>query len=97
MIFGYNMKYFIYPYKYDCDNAITLENLLGGKRIKLENSSYEQKPDHVIINWGNSKCPYTENVVNHPRNVGWAVNKLLCFDILRNNNIQTVPITRNLS
>ena len=48
-------KYYVYPYRYECDNAIMLKNRLKGQRIKLVDSNYEQKPGDVIINWGNSK------------------------------------------
>lgn len=91
-------KFFVYSFKYDCDNAIMLKNALGGKRIKLEGSTYTQKADHVIINWGSSKCPYDgtgAKVINKPVNVSMAVNKSLCFDMLRNEGIPTPKITRS--
>lgn len=88
------MKFFVYPYRYECDNAIMLKNRLGGMRIKLEDSSYQMKDDHVIVNWGNSKCPYSgSRVINQPAAVEQAVHKLRAFDLLRSNYIPTVPTT----
>lgn len=90
-------KYFVYPYRYECDNAIMLKNRLGGMRIKLQGSVYKHDPDrHIIVNWGNSKCPYSGlNVVNQPFNVSLAVNKSTSFDIFRNAGVPTLEITRH--
>jgi len=88
-------KYYVYSFRYDCDNAIMLRNRLKGQRIKLVDSSYQEKPGDVVINWGNSKCPYVNKVVNHPIGVGFAVNKSITFDLLRNAGIKTPEITRS--
>ena len=89
-------KYYVYPYRYECDNAIMLKNRLKGQRIKLVDSNYEQNQGDVIINWGNSKCPYSgPAVINQPFAVYKAVNKSITFDMLRNDGLRTVHITRD--
>ena len=88
-------SFYIYPFRYECDNAIMLRNRLKGQRIKLQDSQYKYKKGDVIVNWGNSKCPSYPTIVNHPRSVGFAVDKLVAFDILRNSHLPTVSITRN--
>lgn len=89
-------KYYVYPYRYECDNAIMLKNRLKGQRIKLVDSNYKQKPGDVIINWGNSKCPYSgPAVINEPFAVYKAVNKSITFDLLRNHHINTPKLTRD--
>jgi hypothetical protein len=37
-----------------------LSEELDGKRVKLANSTYQYKPEHVLINWGNGNCPFSE-------------------------------------
>lgn len=86
-------KFFVYPYHYSCDNAIMLKDALGGQRIKLQNSNYQHKKDHVIVNWGHSKCPYKERVINHPHAVALAVDKGISFEIMRCEGIPCVPYT----
>lgn len=88
-------NYYIYPFKYDCDNALMLKRRLSAQRIKLVDSKYKYKEGDVVVNWGNSKCPNFPIVVNNPRAVGFAVDKLVAFDLLRNAHLRTVPITRS--
>lgn len=87
--------FYVYPWKWDCDNAHMLRTALGGQLIKLVDSKYKHAPGRVIVNWGNSKCPYTERVINPPWAIKQAVNKNISFDLLRNAGVPTISITRN--
>lgn len=51
-------KLYIYPYSSGSESAKLLAERLGAKRIKLTNSEYVHKDNHLVINWGNSNCPY---------------------------------------
>lgn len=52
------MKIYVYPYSSKSESAKLLAERLGAKRIRLQNSEYQYSPDHLVINWGNSYCPY---------------------------------------
>ncbi len=52
------MKFFVYPYASGSESAKALRDELEGKMILREGSQYVNKPDHVVINWGASDCPY---------------------------------------
>ena len=50
-------KLFIYPYKQASESCKLLAKELNAKIIKLKNSKYKHKPNHIVINWGNSNPP----------------------------------------
>lgn len=74
------MKAFIQPYKLESEGASALAKALGIRRIRDVDSAYVPKPDHVILNWGNSK-KYYPNVkyLNLPSKVDIACDKLKTF------------------
>ena len=55
------------PYKMTSKSARVLSRALGGKRLMKNNSRFNQKPRHSVINWGNS--------VSHPRVSSYAYNQ----------------------
>lgn len=83
------MRIRILPYKARSKSAKLLANALGGKRIKLKNSSFHGRSTDVVINWGNSRdYPFTMDrvtglpaplLLNMPDDVARVVNKLLFF------------------
>jgi glutathione synthase/RimK-type ligase-like ATP-grasp enzyme len=76
------MKIFLYPYKKGSASCKVLAKALKARQIKLNNSIYKKKPDHLVINWGNSKAPdYIE--YNKSHEVKAASNKLNTFKILK--------------
>ena len=72
----------VYPYKLGSSSAKNLAVGLQTKQVR-QDGTYVYKPDHYVINWGNSKIPKwdREEVVwaNPPEAVRVAQNKLLTF------------------
>ncbi len=91
------MKYFIYPYKSGSKSAKALRNALGGKLIKLENSGYRLRDDHIVINYGNSQIPtwLNRSIINMPAKVREAANKLSTFNVLSTEGVPTVEYTES--
>lgn len=72
-----------------------LKDLLNAKIIKLEGSRYAQRPEHTVINYGNSRIPEWLNgrILNEPASVAMAKNKLTTFERLAIAGVQSVPFT----
>lgn len=76
-------KLYIYPYTSGSESAKLLAERLNAKRIKLSNSEYVHKAANLVINWGNSNCPYSgENVLNQPAAIKQTVDKLRFFRLM---------------
>lgn len=76
-------KLFIYPYASGSESAKLLSERLDAMRIKLQNSSFVNAPDKIILNWGNSNCPYQgANVLNQPSAIRQTVDKLKFFRLM---------------
>jgi glutathione synthase/RimK-type ligase-like ATP-grasp enzyme len=76
------MKLFLYPYKKGSASCKALAANLKATQIKLENSLYKKKPNHLVLNWGNSKAPdYVD--YNQAHRVKLASNKLETFKLLK--------------
>jgi len=73
------MRYRIYPYKSASEGATAIAEAIGGKKIRLQNSTYQPAPDDVIINWGNSSCPFP-NALN--KDISATLDKLKFFERL---------------
>jgi len=89
----------IYPYKPGSASVRLLKSELGAKIIKLTNSRYRPRPEHVVINWGNSHNPSwlsSATVLNKPDAVATASNKLSCFVKLKEQSVPTVPFTTSI-
>lgn len=87
-------RFRIHPYKVTSKSAKNLADALGGKRLKLNNSSFIPEVGDVVINWGNSKqSPYIPRVMNIPvchylnpcEEVKNASNKLQFFELVKDN------------
>jgi len=77
------MKLYIYPYTSGSESAKLLGQRLSALRLKLSNSTYVHDPkNNLIINWGNSSCPYTENVLNPAAAIRQTVDKLKFFRLM---------------
>lgn len=75
-------KLFIYPYSSGSESAKLLAERLDAKRIKLQNSEYVHKEGNIIVNWGNSNCPYIEGVLNPGAAIKNTVDKLRFFRLM---------------
>ena len=78
----------IYPYKVTSQSARTIRNFLKERsyetKLVYPDGNYHPKPNHFLIDWGNSTIPDWEldkvgNLLNHPCYIGGAVNKIDTF------------------
>lgn len=79
---------YIYPYKTGSSSARLLSEALNCRRIKIQNSNYSPKEDHLVINWGNSNLPNWDGddyfMLNHPEYIASACDKQAAFVIMDN-------------
>lgn len=93
----------IYPYKMGSHSARALRDGLSSKsKLIRPDGRYRHKTKNQIINWGNSTLPTSwvwnpETDLNNPLNVKKAANKLLSFEALKENNVQTPKWTNSRS
>ena len=83
----------IFPYKLGSESARNLARALDTICVKPD-GNYKPFPNHVILNWGNSKSPtsWTANlgqVLNLPNNVLNAINKLSTLRFFKESNVPT--------
>lgn len=83
------MRIFVYPYKSASESAKLLADALDAKRIRLQNSTYTYKEGDLIVNWGNSNCPYPS--LNSAEALKRSINKLSCFRYLRGQGFDAIP------
>lgn len=74
------IKFWIRPFG-PSDTASALADELGGRRLKLEGSTYRKKNGHVLINWGGTK-PLAWSCLNKPEAVRVATSKVATFEVL---------------
>lgn len=80
---------YVYPYNSASESAKLLAEKLSAKRIRLVNSTYQYKEGDIIVNWGNTKCPYPS--LNPAESLYHTVNKLRCFRKLRGRGFDAIP------
>jgi len=91
------MKLFINSYKAGSASVKALaeglrEAGVDTKIIKKTNSKYKHdEENHVVINWGDSKCPDYASLINPATSVVKAANKVETFKTLTDYGIQAVP------
>jgi hypothetical protein len=81
----------IYPYKMGSKSATALARALTTRKV-FPDGRYRQRPNHLVINWGNSNNPNWDiryRHLNHPVSVLRASNKLYSFRAFSDSNIQT--------
>lgn len=82
----------IYPFKLGSQSARALATALDSLCVKPD-GRYRPRVNDLIINWGNSEVPSwdatTIPFLNNPVAVGYAVNKLRTFELLRRFNVPT--------
>ncbi len=83
------MRLFVYPYSSASESAKLLAAAIDAKRIRLTNSEYEYREDDIIVNWGNTRCPYPS--LNPAEALQHTVNKLSCFRMLRERGFKDIP------
>lgn len=77
-------KFFLYPYKSNSSSCKKLAKELNAKLIKLKNSAYKNKPNHLVINWGNSNPP---DYISLNKTTTDASNKLRTFQKLQEHDL----------
>lgn len=90
----------IYPYKLGSESARALATELDSLCVK-PGGRYRPRANDLIVNWGNSEVPSwdatTIPFLNNPVAVGYAVNKLRTFELLRRFNVPTPEWTTSFS
>jgi glutathione synthase/RimK-type ligase-like ATP-grasp enzyme len=96
-----NTKIFIYPYKAGSAGVKELCKSLNAKQIKLKSSRYVPRKHHITINWGSHEIlgsilndPFFK-ILNHPRAVDIARNKLTTFEVLQDHDVPIPDFTRD--
>lgn len=91
------MNLFYLPYSIVSMSVKELQNVLGGQKIKTENSHYVPKKQHLVVNWGHGSPPSTwwdlshfcPNLLNHWDSVALAVNKITAFKKFKEAGVPT--------
>jgi len=93
------MRIRVLPYKSYSNGAKTIARALGGKRLRLNNSTFTPRADDVIINWGNSRgipvlrtlgvpdCLY----LNEHDDIARVANKLTFFELMEEYDGTLIP------
>lgn len=94
-------RLFVYPYKMTSKSAKALANALGCKRI-YPDRDYSPATGDVIVNWGNGSEPewilhYKKQIINHWKNVCYAINKGVSFDLFKQAGVKIPEFTGRLS
>ncbi len=81
------------------NGARDLAQAMGVRRIRTEGSTYRYRYGDTIINWGTGHA-FTETylpdgfeMINNPFAVANAINKLRCFNILKDNDVSIPEYT----
>jgi glutathione synthase/RimK-type ligase-like ATP-grasp enzyme len=81
----------IYPYKQGSRSARSLADALGGRVLRLQGSTYRQRQQDTIINWGSTEqrvSIFPNNVLNPFFRITQASNKLTAFNVMRDAGVQ---------
>jgi len=75
------MRIKIWPYKMGSSSARAIARSLGAYRVAGHSPTYRPRPNHLVINWGNSQLPVWNwrCVLNEPFAVANAAHKLRTF------------------
>jgi hypothetical protein len=85
------MRYRVLPYKQGSRSARSLADALGGKVLKLQNSTFQAYADDVIIGWGNTIHSGWQHMLNKPEYVKEVTNKLTFFNLMKADNEDIIP------
>lgn len=91
------MKIFMNPYKKGSKGFKALLSSLrmagmNAKGIRPVGSRYVNEPDHLVLNWGDSKCPEYDTMLNDPGAVLKASNKMVCAQAFDRHDV-SMPTT----
>ena len=97
-----NLK--VYPYKMGSGSAKDLSRLLNAKRVRPD-GTYIPKVGHTVINWGSSVVPNWFNkaisrgirILNNPKSVKIASNKLYALSTLDEAGVPVPEYTTSIS
>lgn len=88
----------IFAHNAGSEGARNLSTLTGYRRVRHENSRVNLGHRDTLINWGRAgdlpaHVAGAGRIINHPTSVRVAANKLLCFRLLQDAGVRTVPFT----
>lgn len=91
-------KPYIYPYLMGSHGARELSSKLGTIQVR-PNGRYRMRPNHLVINWGNSNIPQwwgelaSFRTLNKPQAVANASDKIRAFTLFSANGVPTLEWT----
>lgn len=88
------MRIRVIPYKQGSQSAKALSAAIGGKLLRLANSTFVAREDDFIVNWGSTReYPNLRaaTLLNPPEAVAVAANKLDFFELMRESESQFTP------
>jgi len=89
-------RFWFWAYNNGSRSVDQLTELLGGRIIKHEKSSYKYRNGDIVINWGFARPPARGvQVINSPASVQTATSKLATFALLESRGVNVPSVTRN--
>lgn len=85
------MRTRILPYRTGSQSVRVLAQELGALRLRLEESKYKYREGDLVINWGNSRHEGFPRMLNHPKKVSVAANKLCFFELMKEKCPEIIP------
>ena len=77
------MRYRVMPYRQGSKGARALADALGGRVLRLEGSTFQKKPNDVIINWGNTNPHKFQMCDKNAVDLRYVTNKLNFFKAIK--------------
>lgn len=90
----------ILPYKGYSKSAKALKLALGKRRALIKRNTTSAIPGSLILNWGNSNPGFDysrSRVINNPRNVATAINKLTALTVMRSAGVSVPDFTTDIA
>lgn len=89
----------MYMYSYDphSESAAAVAKAVGLVRIKHTESKFRGDYTKTVLNWGSGDLPIQVRrckIINTEISVAHAINKVKCFNLLKNSGVPTVPWTQ---
>lgn len=89
-------RFWFWAYDMRSMSARALVELLDGRLIRQQNSSYQPREGDILVNWGRRTCPYPVTL-NRPEAVHVATSKLQTFAALRAAGVNVPAFTTDRS
>lgn len=93
-------RFKILPYKMNSKGSKVLAESLECKRLNVNRNTYRGYSNDIVINWGSQRwldgLSRVDHILNNPRCIKNASNKLLAFELFKEHDIPTVDYTSSV-